>query len=221
MFAVLPCTKLHASLVLLTPMRSWSQPQLARLPRIRGSCSVTGAHMRSRDCKVNGNCSALTNLRDRCRTDTSRCLAGAAPHGPPIETTDSTRLSLSEVPTTPAFVWNRTIVLLARAFWVDSGSESLGTPNRIRTGAAAVKGRCPRPLDDGGGTVHDARDYQGYRAPIGTPAADVSGTDGAATISGAWYVQVRKVCTVPTTMTVAPSTCTSTSSAGRWVKYWV
>ncbi len=27
------------------------------------------------------------------------------------------------------------------------------TPNRIRTGAAAVKGRCPRPLDDGGGAV--------------------------------------------------------------------
>gem|GEM_PF-4257498 len=25
-----------------------------------------------------------------------------------------------------------------------------GTPKRIRTAAAAVKGRCPRPLDDGG-----------------------------------------------------------------------
>ena len=24
-----------------------------------------------------------------------------------------------------------------------------GTPNRIRTGVTAVKGRCPRPLDDG------------------------------------------------------------------------
>src|ERR1051325_12243400 len=24
-----------------------------------------------------------------------------------------------------------------------------GVPNRIRTGVAAVKGRCPRPLDDG------------------------------------------------------------------------
>jgi hypothetical protein len=25
----------------------------------------------------------------------------------------------------------------------------IGTPNRIRTGVAAVKGQCPRPLDDG------------------------------------------------------------------------
>jgi hypothetical protein len=27
--------------------------------------------------------------------------------------------------------------------------EIIGVPNRIRTGVAAVKGRCPRPLDDG------------------------------------------------------------------------
>jgi hypothetical protein len=27
------------------------------------------------------------------------------------------------------------------------------TPNGIRTRAAALKGRCPRPLDDGGGTL--------------------------------------------------------------------
>ena len=27
--------------------------------------------------------------------------------------------------------------------------ENIGVPNRIRTGVAAVKGRCPRPLDDG------------------------------------------------------------------------
>ena len=27
------------------------------------------------------------------------------------------------------------------------------TPNGIRTRAAALKGRCPRPLDDGGGTA--------------------------------------------------------------------
>ena len=27
--------------------------------------------------------------------------------------------------------------------------ENAGVPNRIRTGVAAVKGRCPRPLDDG------------------------------------------------------------------------
>src|SRR5579864_5826039 len=27
------------------------------------------------------------------------------------------------------------------------------TPNGIRTRAAALKGRCPRPLDDGGSTV--------------------------------------------------------------------
>ena len=29
-------------------------------------------------------------------------------------------------------------------------TSSLRTPNGIRTRAAAVKGRCPRPLDDGG-----------------------------------------------------------------------
>ncbi len=29
------------------------------------------------------------------------------------------------------------------------GQIKLGTPNRIRTGVAAVKGRCPGPLDDG------------------------------------------------------------------------
>src|SRR6266851_4332598 len=27
--------------------------------------------------------------------------------------------------------------------------DIIGVPNRIRTGVAAVKGRCPRPLDDG------------------------------------------------------------------------
>ena len=64
-------------------------------------------------------------------------------------------------------------------------STPVRTPNRIRTGAAAVKGRCPRPLDDGGRTAQHARDDQGYRAPIGTPAADGSGTDGAGTASGA------------------------------------
>ncbi len=29
-------------------------------------------------------------------------------------------------------------------------AKELRTPNGIRTRAAAVKGRCPRPLDDGG-----------------------------------------------------------------------
>ncbi len=34
-----------------------------------------------------------------------------------------------------------------------AGSHLRRTPNRIRTGAAALKGRCPRPLDDGGSTA--------------------------------------------------------------------
>ena len=29
----------------------------------------------------------------------------------------------------------------------------LGSPNRIRTGVLALKGRCPRPLDDGAKTA--------------------------------------------------------------------
>ena len=36
-----------------------------------------------------------------------------------------------------------------QAIYLDFSS----TPNGIRTRAAALKGRCPRPLDDGGGTL--------------------------------------------------------------------
>ncbi len=34
-------------------------------------------------------------------------------------------------------------------FFSVSGKKLFGTPNRIRTGVAAVKGRSPGPLDDG------------------------------------------------------------------------
>jgi hypothetical protein len=40
--------------------------------------------------------------------------------------------------------------LLAEASQIEAKVLILfGVPNRIRTGVAAVKGRCPRPLDDG------------------------------------------------------------------------
>ena len=34
-----------------------------------------------------------------------------------------------------------------------------GVPNRIRTGVAAVKGQCPRPLDDGDEEVSLRREW--------------------------------------------------------------
>ena len=40
--------------------------------------------------------------------------------------------------------------LLAYQTFTSGLTTSLRTPNGIRTRAAAVKGRCPRPLDDGG-----------------------------------------------------------------------
>src|SRR5207237_465765 len=44
--------------------------------------------------------------------------------------------------------------------------DPAGTPNGIRTRAAALKGRCPRPLDDGGtshaGATHDSRGLAGF-----------------------------------------------------------
>ncbi len=30
-----------------------------------------------------------------------------------------------------------------------------GSPNQIRTGVLALKGRCPGPLDDGAKTIHE------------------------------------------------------------------
>lgn len=45
-------------------------------------------------------------------------------------------------------------------------AELSSTPNGIRTRAAAVKGRCPRPLDDGGLVLSDDRLlYQQHRGP--------------------------------------------------------
>src|SRR5436190_12851152 len=43
-----------------------------------------------------------------------------------------------------------------------------GVPNRIRTGVAAVKGRCPRPLDDGDGVLVAATVYP---RPLGKSTA--------------------------------------------------
>ncbi len=39
------------------------------------------------------------------------------------------------------------------------------TPKRIRTAAAGVKGRCPRPLDDGGILAKYSRDRVGRQYP--------------------------------------------------------
>lgn len=35
----------------------------------------------------------------------------------------------------------------------------LGSPNQIRTGVLALKGRCPRPLDDGAKTATNLNDF--------------------------------------------------------------
>src|SRR5262249_40261571 len=43
-----------------------------------------------------------------------------------------------------------------RALQTAPQDPSFGTPNGIRTRAAALKGRCPRPLDDGGPTPKEA-----------------------------------------------------------------
>ena len=45
----------------------------------------------------------------------------------------------------------------------DLGSSLAGVPYGIRTRVAAVKGRCPRPLDEG----DEARERQGVTGPIG------------------------------------------------------
>lgn len=62
----------------------------------------------------------------------------------------------------------------------------LRTPNGIRTRAAAVKGRCPRPLDDGGSvSVSGPNDVSSSRGairysrqehpPVARPSAGASG----------------------------------------------
>src|SRR5436309_1397458 len=45
-----------------------------------------------------------------------------------------------------------------------------GVPNRIRTGVAAVKGRCPRPLDDGD-VLRGPMDLAARAPEINDPAA--------------------------------------------------
>src|ERR1700677_3896340 len=89
-----------------------------------------------------------------------------------------------------------------------SERSGTSTPNRIRTGAAAVKGRCPGPLDDGGrlagkvagdSTPADRTKRQAYLAPIGTPVPSRCSAVGTGTCSAGWNVQDRKQCTAPTT----------------------
>ena len=54
-------------------------------------------------------------------------------------------------PATSAVTGRRANQLRHRAIFDFSvRRKNLRTPNGIRTRAAAVKGRCPRPLDDGG-----------------------------------------------------------------------
>src|SRR6266581_3681428 len=48
------------------------------------------------------------------------------------------------------------------AFGGRGNARQDGVPNRIRTGVTAVKGRCPRPLDDG-----DLEDSYDSRRPVG------------------------------------------------------
>ena len=51
-----------------------------------------------------------------------------------------------------------------------------GSPNRIRTGVLALKGRCPRPLDDGAKTWEYAN-----RIFLGLCHSREGGNDGAKT----------------------------------------
>src|SRR5580700_12067080 len=108
--------------------------------------------------------------------------------------------------TTVLVVHDRTLIALGP----DPGSRSSGTPNGIRTRVAAVKGRCPRPLDDGGRSGSRERRYQpGMRTlPRSAPAFG----RGCASVLGfkvrdgslGWWVRDKKNCTIPTTRLVAP-----------------
>ena len=64
----------------------------------------------------------------------------------------------------------------AVAALAQQAADNIGVPNRIRTGVAAVKGRCPGPLDDG-----DGRRRRGH----GLPAT-------AAEINTGWALRSRQ-----------------------------
>ena len=50
-------------------------------------------------------------------------------------------------------------------------SDTYGTPKGIRIPVAALKGLCPRPLDDGGTDLHDCSTAaRGGQKPLGYPA---------------------------------------------------
>ena len=57
----------------------------------------------------------------------------------------------------------RRVFAIARLFQLKIGPAESGAPNGIRTRAAALKGRCPGPLDDGGKSQL-ARDIVAVRA---------------------------------------------------------
>ena len=57
------------------------------------------------------------------------------------------------------------------------GIKESGAPNGIRTRAAALKGRCPRPLDDGGADGPS----RGNLYSVSSKSRDVSGPDGDTT----------------------------------------
>jgi twinkle protein len=62
--------------------------------------------------------------------------------------------------------------------------DNVGVPNRIRTGVAAVKGRCPRPLDDGDRQTV-ALSITPSRSGNQSAASDPSGTGGSRGGAGA------------------------------------
>lgn len=67
-----------------------------------------------------------------------------------------TRLHHETVRTARRDVLRCLAMLLLRCFGCPSGCAPCSTPNGIRTRVSAVKGRHPRPLDDGGGFARGA-----------------------------------------------------------------
>ena len=93
------------------------------------------------------------------------------------------------------------------------GSSSQSTPNGIRTRVAAVKGRCPRPLDDGGRwPAGQRREPPTDRTKTSKPTWRRSGRrrrPGAPPAGdghrlGPWKVQAKKHWTAPMTRMVTP-----------------